>query len=426
MKVVSFLNVSNLQRLSCDSGLILQKLMAVELLKRGHQFTFVSPASLPGVTSPLYKHIPLSLGDHKFQVRYFFPWHKVEEILREEQPDIIWINQPELAPAFRAVLTSLGSSSKLVVYLHYFPYEVNARTGALTVDPSQAVFGDSPLVPLAFLTGVLASDVVLIHSEYARTMLLEGLEHFRLPLSEGTQIEVLPPPLDPALVTKNTRPFEELKTIVYNHRLYTQYGTATFIEYLQRGALCAGHELRVMDILGIRSAERQKLDRSVETFREQLTELPNTVIDLGGCDRAHYQNILSSTKFAIAPFRASCTWSMSVVDCLAAGIPVMAPEYAFFSELVPKQCLHDGTFESFSALSDRLSNDRTFWAEMSEKAIARVKHLSPERVVSSFLRILSPRSHNKVARLPHRKERQYSFHSPTSTQAGTWKERISA
>lgn len=97
MKILSFLNVSNLQRITCDSGYNFQRLVAYEFVRAGHKFVFVSPVSIDGLPNSHYKHISLSFGRHKYEVRFAFPWSEIEKAISTEEPDIVWLNQPELA-----------------------------------------------------------------------------------------------------------------------------------------------------------------------------------------------------------------------------------------------------------------------------------------------------------------------------------------
>ena len=223
MKILSFLNVTNLQRISCDSGYIFQRLIASQLIEAGHSFVFVSPVTIEGLAEPHFRHIPFLFGRHKFEVRFSFPWPEIERILSEEVPDIIWVNQCELATSFRAVLCSLGGNTPIVSYLHYFPYEMSADEQTINADPAINFNGDGELLVLKFLSGVIASDIVLVHSNHASRLLQAGLRAFSL--TTKARIEIVPPPFDPALLPTSSTSFKNRNLLLYNHRLYTQYGT---------------------------------------------------------------------------------------------------------------------------------------------------------------------------------------------------------
>lgn len=388
MKILSFLNVSNLQRITCDSGFNFQRLVAHEFIRAGHKFTFASPVPIAGLQHSHYRYILLSFGQHKYEVRFTFPWRRIEEAILLEEPDIIWVNQPELAPAFRALLSSIRSSASLITYLHYFPYEICAQ-GNLTFDPSLDLHEHSLSIPLAFLNGVVSSDLVLVHSTFAYKLLLKGLQSFSLTLARGSSVAVVPPPFDPSLIPDSTTRFQDRTSIVYNHRLYTQYGTQTIIDYLKRGVYTNNHNIVVMDILGQRSPERKKLDPSVEQFRADLKLIPSVVFDEGGDDRNYYKHVLARTKFGVAPFRSCCPWSMSVIDCLAAGLPVLAENQAFFSEVVPQECLHDGSYEQFSFIWRKLACDKIFWRSCSDAGRNMIAHLTPENVTAHLCNLFN-------------------------------------
>ncbi len=380
MKILSFLNVSNSQRISCDSGYIFQRLIAPQLVAAGHQFIFASPVTIDGISEPGYRHFPLSFGRHKYEVRFTFPWSVIERLISEEAPDVLWVNQPELAASLRALLSSMGSSARIASYLHYFPYELDPDGQSIAADPAMNLDGYSDLIILKFLSGAMASDIVLVHSAHAAALLKAGLKAFSL--STKARIKVIPPPLDPALIPARHTPFKDRSHLIYNHRLYTQYGTETLVKYLQSGLGINDHEVVIMDILGQRSLERRKLDTTVEQFRHALANIPGVRIDIGGNNRAYYGKVLANCKLSIAPFRRTCPWSMSVVDCLAAGLPVIAQNYAFFPEIIPQKCLHDGSYAQFSELCRQLTSDEILWRECSAAGRASVSHLTPEKIAA--------------------------------------------
>ena len=383
MKIISFLNVTNLHRIACDSGYIFQRLVAPLIVEAGHQFTFASPVSIEGIAGPRFRHVPFSFGGQKFEVRYSFPWPKIEQLLVKEAPDVIWVNQPELAASFRAVLASLGSSARIVSYVHYFPYGLLPDGSTITPDPAVHIKQFEDLVLLKFLSGILASDLVLTHSAYAVKLLQAGLAAYSL--STRARIGIIPPPFDPALIPAHSTPFASRNLLIYNHRLYSQYGTEKLINYLQAGLAIDGHEVVVLDILGVRSQERRRLDPSVEMFRHALANIPGVRIDIGGNNRAYYGSVLAQSKLAMAPFRPSCPWSMSVVDCLAAGLPVAAQAQAFFPEIMPAKCLHDGSCEQFKDLCRQLCHDEILWHECSAAGRAAVAHLTPQNIAARLI-----------------------------------------
>lgn len=389
MKILSFLNVSNLQRITCDSGYNFQRLVAYEFVRAGHKFVFVSPVSIDGLPNSHYKHISLSFGRHKYEVRFAFPWSEIEKAISTEEPDIVWLNQPELAPAFRALLNAINSPASLITYLHYFPYEICENTSNLLTDPSLNINNNSLLIPLAFFNGVIASDLILLHSSFAYSLLVKGLKNFSLVLPESLNIAIAPPPFDPFLIPSKTVSFEDRKSIIYNHRLYTQYGTQTFIDYLKRGLYVDNHTVLVMDILGERSRERRILDPSVEKFRAAFKSMPKIKLDQNGDNRNYYKDILSQAKFGVAPFRPSCPWSMSVIDCLAAGLPVIAKKQAFFPEIIPPECLHNGSYEELYFIWERLARDELFWQDCSDAGRNMVAHLTPENVTTHLCKLFN-------------------------------------
>lgn len=379
------MNISNINNISCDSGYIFQTIIAPLFIKYGHYFTFVSPIGIEGLSHTCYRHIAFSFGENKFAVRFNFPWDDIKKIIIEEKPDIVWVNQPELASSFRSLLISIESSARLVTYLHYFPYEVNISEDKIIWDYSLNNKNIGLPIMLNFLSGIIASDIIILHSLYAKQILNRGMKEFSLRLSSKTKVFVIPPPVDISLIPQLSVPFDKKNIILYNHRLYTQYGTKQLISYLDKGIDLRKHDFVIMDILGNRNTERKKLDKSVDDFKKKLTTIPGIIVDENGNKRYYYRDILAHTKVGIAPFRSSCVWSMSIVDCLSAGIPVMAPSYAVFPELIPKNCLYDGSYKGFQKLLEKLIQDFDFWKNCSEESQNMTQNLQPDILVKKLL-----------------------------------------
>ena len=376
MNILSFLNVSNIDNINCDSGFIFQKQLGDEIVKNGHKFTLVVPSSINQENS--FDTYIYDLGLHKFQVRFSFEWNKIIEIIADTKPDIIISNQPELSANFKALISSENMDVRLYTYVHYFPFALDADNNFI-IDPSLNNNGLCKNVILSFISGLLASDRIFIHSKYSLHLLERLFSLYNIPIN-CQNIDILPLPYDPFIAT----PIEvnKEKNILYNHRLYKQYGTDFLIEFAKR-TLNEGWKIIVTDILNNQNKKRTVLDYSSLNYKEQLFSLSNVTITDKGNKRSDYKKLIYSSMISLAPFRWNCTWSMSVIDCMCAGLPVVAPRIAWFKEFIPNELLFDNHADLFK-LSKFLFKDKSFYTEMSNIVKASVlsnKDLSIERTI---------------------------------------------
>lgn len=357
MNILSFLNISNIDNISCDSGFIFQKQLGDEIIKNGHKFTLVVPSIINHKYS--FDTYNYNLGSHKFQVRFSFDWNKFIEIIADTKPDIIISNQPELSTNFKALISSENIDVKLYTYVHYLPFAIDANDN-FTIDSSLNNNGLCKNVILSFISGLLASDKIFIHSNYSLYLLERAFSQYNIPIN-SLNIETLPPPYDPFIATH----IETIKenNILYNHRLYKQYGTDFLIEFAER-ILNEKWKIIITDILNNQNEKRTLLDNCSLNYKEQLSSLSNVMITNEGNRRSSYKNLIYSSKLSLAPFRWNCTWSMSVIDCMCAGIPVIAPRIAWFKEFIPNDLLFDNHSDLIK-LSKYLFKDKSFYNEMS-------------------------------------------------------------
>ncbi len=91
--------------------------------------------------------------------------------------------------------------------------------------------------------------------------------------------------------------------------------------------------LLVVDSLIGRSSEQGRLDGSVAEIRERLGRLPFVQV-LSPESRHDYLVCIRSATVGLAPFRLAPAWSMSCVDVMACGRPLLAPDSGPFPELL--------------------------------------------------------------------------------------------
>jgi glycosyltransferase involved in cell wall biosynthesis len=382
MKILSFVNISNGDDLQCDSGFIFQKLIGPALVKAGCHFCLAGPES---VTIDGIHNIHLDFGSNKFKVRFNFEWDQIERIILDCKPDVVWINQPELSANFRAIITTNNLSSTLLTYVHYLPiYEVN--NGTITIDPSLNNANLAFPILLSLLSSIGISDYVFIQSKFAKQSLESALVKYNIKYNPE-KIFVVPPPYDPFLFEPKEEELVTDKNILYNHRLYAHYGTDHLIKLIGSISHKNGVHFTITDLFGSRNTTRKRLDESVDNFMKILSEFPQVNFVSGTCNRHYYKTIIKKSRISLAPFRKMAVWSMSAIDCLGCGVPVIAPNMGSYPEFIPPSLLYDSFDQCNSIMHDLLQSD-SFCQQVRCQGKERIKELSPDKTASRILDIL--------------------------------------
>jgi hypothetical protein len=241
---------------------------------------------------------------------------------------------------------------------------------------------------LRFLSGVLSSDIALVHSAVAQGWIEAAARRYGLDVSP--RLRVLPPPRDPRLVLRPGAGSDTKASIaLYNHRLYEHYGTSQFVDLvIGLSRWLPELEVQVTDMFGARRESRSRLDSTPEYYLNTLRSLPNVTIVSDGRDRGAYRKLILDSSFGIAPFRQGCTWSMSVIDCHAMGVPVIGPRLGWFCEAIDSSLQYESVGEAVTVAS-RLLLDQEFRTEKAKAVFKSTEHLSPERVVSELLAVMA-------------------------------------
>ncbi len=371
MKVLSFINISNPISLETDSSVIIHRILQEQYHALGHEFVIASPVPLPyGINTSIF-----SIGGEiqKYTVRFAFPWQQVVDCLQKNRPDIILVHQVEWAQKIRAVMTSLGLTIPLVSYAHYIPAFLLAD-GTISIDSSlnNNKLGNSVLYE--FLSGVEASDKIFVQSEYAKEVLKRILQNDIIHLNDP-QIYILPPPADP-LMTKNIDNTAmdlsaRKKTIVYNHRLYEHYGNTMLRECIEN---IREYVWVICDVMPQRSATRTALDSSVSKMKEWLMQQPNVQMINASSNRAEYIKAIATARVVMAAYRENAVWSMSCVDAMSLGTPVVAASIGAYPEFIPHAQLYTNRNECFEKI-EQLMRDDELWQSASSNAYRAVQNL---------------------------------------------------
>ena len=379
--VLALLNVSNHDDLACDSGYIFLRLLAEGL--RGEGATLAVVGLNTGVIDGVVGYSSAT-SRTKYESRFSFDWGVVAMAIRETRPEVVLVGQPEHGSAVRAILEEARHPARLVTYCHYLPAgSGRTSSGRPSLDPSLNDGGLGLPIQLAVIGSCHVSDRVLVQSEYAARRLHELADAFGVPLPSGL-VGIAPPPYDPELLSDG--PALPPARLLYNHRLYRHYGTDFLVDLAEVLAERVEHELIVLDVLANRSLTRHTLDPYVRDAVGRLRGISTVRIVPGIGDRPAYRDLLHSVRVGLAPYRRASVWSMSTVDCLGMGVPVVAPALACFPEIIPRGQLYHDVSEAADQVATLLESADA-WRTASERARAAVESLTPERTAQAVLAV---------------------------------------
>lgn len=380
MKLLSFLNISNIDDINSDSGFIFNRIILDEFTKHGHVVAAVLPVQLNTKKLDLnYKIYYANLGSSKYEVRFNFNWNQMLSIIADFSPDYILVNQAELTAAFRALLISNRVTNiQIITYCHY--PALYAAEPEIRLDDS---LNDNNLccsIVTDILQAVNIADYFFIQSAFAKELLVNAAQKFHITLNK--EIYLLPPPYDPFLYT-NTQSLGNF--IIYNHRLYENYGTAQILELAKQNV---DKQFLISNPMAHRSAERSSADPKPEQYASQLAACSNVVVVDGGSNRVAYKNYLMHGKVGIAAFRPSCVWSMSAIDCIGMNIPVISPDFAAYREFIPA-ILRFNSIQDEVVLLEKLLSDNSFFDYCLLESRKILFKLSPSKAYNTICKTIT-------------------------------------
>lgn len=413
MKILDFLNVSNLSNLQADSGFVFQRLLLNEILarKKDWEVYLIAPECLGDLGERIHL-VKLDYGHNKYEARFNFPWAKLRTSLEGVMQDIdlIYVNQAEHASSFRAFATAAVPSRRIpiVSYFHYLPVEPphfhfdfstgdydrttdlegKVQSSSLRFDQSLNLHGLALPVFMRLIEAMFVSDYCVTCSEFGIDLLVGNAQ--KLVPTVMPKIAAIPPPVSLAEAEPGRTAEKDRKNkIVFNHRLYSHYGPREFFDFMDwfYENRRTDFEVVLTDPTNGRSAERNKLDTSVAELRRTFSAKPY-VRFAHSPERDEYYRALGSYKMSIAPFRPSALWSMSVVDSMACGIPVVCPNYACFPEIIGANS--ELLFSKPTELADllgKLFDDEPFYRACSQYCATRAAKFSVEKAAERFISI---------------------------------------
>lgn len=383
MKILSIINISNPDDLHCDSGVIFQKILAREFVKK-KDISYV----ILGPDSQTFKSMEFSgcrkqlakLGNTRYESRFSFDWSTVKGIIEAEKPDIIFNNQAELTSAIRSLLVTLKNTcTRIITYCHYPAIWAINNNHSPELDGS--LNHDNLGVPIIFniLSALFTTDIFVTQSHFSRYLLTQTALYHRLKLPK--EIAIIAPPADSCLSKIKLKEAPKNRHVLYNHRLYESYGTNEFLKFIQQSEML-DFKLLIADPMPSRSKERLSLNSTPSYFRKKFNDLPYTKV-INGNTRDKYAKIIENSRLAFASMRKACVWSMAAIDCMDIGIPVLAPRYAAYPEFIPDELLFNTKEEAYCLLEKLLNND-DFWKHCSKRCQLMTENFSSSIIADRF------------------------------------------
>ena len=390
MKVLAIANVSNVDDLQSDSGLTFQRILAKEFAAFGIDYKLLVPIGIKDCLGKIEGAdvIEVPMGTTRYESRFAFDWPAYSRIIRETSPDVVFNSQAELAAPLKGLMQTNGLDAKLITYCHY-PGLWEKSAGRPTVDSTLDHGGLGYHIVQSIISANRVSDAFLIQSQFASNLIYNAGEYFRAP--DLKNIDIIAPPCDPSMnafvETTDRNPGREDKKIIYNHRLYESYGTQTLIDYIDA---CSELNLKyfISDPMGNRSKQRASLSGSPGFFRSELERRPCIEMSPRQFTREEYRQNVQSSRVGIAAFRPACVWSLSALDCMGLGTPVIAPRYASYPEFIPNDLLFTDV-SGFKELLIKLTSDQDFWIDASSRCLDIASQFNAADIAQKIYKIFS-------------------------------------
>ncbi len=385
MKILSIINISNLENIGSDSGVIFHRTLFTECVKLGYEIVIASPVDLNIANT---KHIKHEVGKSKYDVRFRFDWDRNKELLLKIRPDVLICHQIELTSHYRALLTTTGLNHiKLLSYYHYLPM-MEIKGDEIIWDPSLNHNGLAEIIFFNIISAIKTADVLFVTSMYSRKMLIDCCAKYHITIPQE-KIVVMPPPADPFFLLDKPMLTQCLNsnTVLYNSRLYEQYGTDFLIEIIEHFKN-TNVKFMVTDFFQNKNGERKKLDIKTEWYRNYLKEHPNVVVRYDGDIRHVYRDeIIANSTVVFGPYRKNANWSMGMIDAFMMGVPGIAPRFASFVEFVPDSLLYDTKKEAIFLLEKILQDDK-FRLNTIDQCKEIYSKFLPEKIAKIFFLVV--------------------------------------
>lgn len=391
MRLVSYLNVSNLSNLEADSGFVFQRALLGELARRGWDCSLIGATDMPEPGDGV-RALRVPFPDSKYGVRFTLDWEAVRRALGSlpAPADVILVNQSELTVALGTLAAEVWRRPvPCVTYFHYLAINGwDSATDSPTFDPSLDLAGAAPRIWARQVESARFSCLNLVGSDWGRRLFVRAAAQDD---DLASHFVVLPPPCDlapPGRQSDGSHP----PLLLYNHRLYGHYGGREVFGWLAECRRNTGipFEVVVTDPTAGRSAHRDDLDGSVRDVKSEIARHPFVRIEHAKT-RAEYARLVAHCDVAIAPLRRGALWSMALADAMWLGKPALAPSDGAFPEIVGDPDLLFSSREECLTKLHRLLGDADHRARKGVEAESRARSWSVSTIGGRFVSALSAR-----------------------------------
>jgi hypothetical protein len=334
------------------------------LVPTKHEVVWGEALSHPRITPVAIDLVPrLHGGDFHFD-----PAQLIRKFdLRRFDVDVLFLNQPETAPAFLQFFNrQTFHNVPAVSYVHWFDTRRPSTPKQMLHRPAL----------LGALSGMMVSTLVGCNSTYGRDLIIkQATQWFNedAMASLSQRFRILPPAVDVEEILRGraAKRRRRSKQILVNHRLLKYTGVRTLLT----------------DTLPSLWARRQ--DFSVLITNPTRVRLPRTLTNVPWLrvktlERSEYIKSLWESDIVIAPHR-NAHWSMSTLEAISAEcIPLMNRE-SFFGEMIEplmrsmsvreKEYIEERWFfyrgsiiSQLSALLDNLEKERSLIKKVAKNA----------------------------------------------------------
>ena len=258
--------------------------------------------------------------------RFIFPFYELKDVINKYQPDFMWTNDFCRVPMYKCVINELNYEFKIIAYNHWIDNFMYPK-----VDANYTYF-------FSQIDGAFKADYILFNTQRGIDIFVEGLEdkfNYDFCWQISSKSYIVNPAFDfNVLKDINRNKFKfNTKTILFNHRLSTLFYYKSNFKYLRQ--MCD----RLQNIY--------KFDVILTNPSGYIySDLPSYMKSVNVPDYLEYLSLISSCDICVGFFFDSPgTWSMSLAEAAAIGIPLVLPNKSGYKEIVP--CNYEFLADSF-------------------------------------------------------------------------------
>ena len=326
VRVLDLFNFSNLRNPDADSGVQLQKELISAVLRRRRDFFFylLAPRELYGSLSTYFQGKQVQVLPYNGLTRqqggaYHFDPKELSVLLdlRKIDIDVLFLNQPELAPAFLDYFNKVHFFDvHSLGYIHWMDWKRSDNTKNRWNIPGN----------LTILTSILVSKATGCNSQYGKYRILrEAGRWFR----EETVLEMdrKLTPLYPGVHSREilkarSRSRNNIKTIVFPFRTQKYTGFKSLVEvHLTR----LWKKRRDFRLVLTNPSDYDYIKKYPERF---------PFLEVRHLDRKEYLEALWKADIVVGCHNGANQWSLAVVEAMAAECVPLLNRSSFFREML--------------------------------------------------------------------------------------------